>query len=180
MLTGNAREWSARRRIDKMCQAKLDDLDLPHPFEWSLLVEQIQAQRGRQLWVVPHEGLPVEITGLWVGCRDRDYVIYRADLVGTQRGVSIGHEFAHIVLKHETANVTDHEFLRRHCPDLADSGTVEHVCMRSDFASVAEREAETLASLLLTQPSRNRRAPFDPAGIDSLSEGARVDSIWRS
>lgn len=180
MLTGTTREWSERRRIEKMCQARLTDLDLPHPLVWTDLVDRIEAQRGRPLWVAPTDRLPLEITGLWIGSSERDYVYYRADLVGSPRGISVGHEFCHIICKHRSADVTDQEFLRRRFPELADSGTVEHRCYRSDFASPDEREAETMASLLLTQFTRNRAVPPAPANPGSLSDRARVDSIWRS
>jgi len=180
VLTGTTREWSERRRIEKMCQARITDLDLPHPLVWTDLVHRIQAQRDRPLWVKPTDRLPLDVTGVWVGCLERDYVYYRSDLVGIPKGMSVSHEFCHIICKHSSADVTGQEFLRRHFPELADSGTVEHVCFRSDFASPDEREAETMASLLLTQFTPNRAVPPAPASLGSLSDRARVDSIWRS
>lgn len=180
MLTGTTRKWNERRRLQKTCQARLTDLGLPHPLVWTDVVERIEAQRGRELWVGPTDRLPLEITGVWVGCCDRDYVYYRADLVGSPRGMSVGHEFCHIICKHTSADVTDQSFLRRHFPELADSGTVEHLCYRSDFQSADEREAETMATLLLPRFTRDRAAAPALADVESLSDRARVDSIWRS
>jgi hypothetical protein len=36
-----------------------------------------------------NEGLPAQITGLWVGTRTRDYVFYRASLDGCHREQTI-------------------------------------------------------------------------------------------
>lgn len=180
MLTGTAREWSDQRRTEKVCQARLTDLDLPHRLVWTDVVNRVVAKRGRPLWVAPTDRLPLEVTGLWVGCSERDYVFYRADQAGSQRGMSVGHEFCHILCDHRSADVTGHQFLRRYFPELADSGTVEHTCFRSDFASPDEREAETMASLLLTRFTPNRAVPPAPTDLRFLSDRARVDRIWRS
>jgi len=124
------------------------------------------------------EGLPAQITGLWVGTPTRDYVFYRASLDGCHREQTILHEFAHMICDHRPARVADPQWLRERCPWISDLGDVEHVCMRSDYDSPDEREAELLASLIL---ARSTRRPGHRRARSSQEEQAhRVEDIFRT
>src|SRR5659263_725722 len=83
--------------LERSCRARVGRLNLPPQFRLSQLAACLEEQRGRELWVMRNEGLPAQITGLWVGTPTRDYVFYRASLDGCHREQTILHEFAHMI-----------------------------------------------------------------------------------
>ncbi|MEP6462958.1 MAG: hypothetical protein ABJC62_05955 [Frankiaceae bacterium] len=166
------------RQLERSCQDKIARLDLPAPFRLRELAARLEEQRGRELWVLGSKVLPAEITGLWVGTVTRDYVFYRARLDGCRRDTTILHEFAHIICDHRSARVADEAWLAERFPWLGGLGEVEHMCMRTDYGTAEEHEAELIASLILVREDVGQRRP--PAGLPSEEQRARhrLEGIW--
>lgn len=170
---------SDRRRLTRRCKAKIAELDLPPVLKLGRLKKQLEAQRGRDIWVLPEPSLPTEITGVWVGTAERDYVLFREDLVAFRLNTTILHELSHMIFSHRSASIEDQAWLRQQLPglNLLVEGEIEHVCMRADHGSDDEREAEMLASLLLARTDlAGRPAPAAPG--DTAED--RVARVFRS
>lgn len=180
MRTGMGRNGNSRRRLERSCRTKIADLDLPTPFRLSGLHQRLELQRGRELWVQGSEDLPAEITGLWIGTVTRDYVFYRAGLDGCRRDQTILHEFSHVICDHRSARVTDQAWLRDRCPWLTGLGDVEHMCMRTDYGTDDEREAELMASLILSRATRRGRLSSPELEPEELRVLQRTESIFRT
>lgn len=169
-----------RRDLQRSCLARVSELDLPVPLQLSVLKQRLEDQRGRDIWVLPDKGeLPPEITGLWLGAAQRDYVYFREGLVGCRLENTLLHEFAHIIRKHRSASVEEQDWLRAQAPNLAAIGDIEHMCMRRDYASGDEQEAELMASMILARAEGRwqrlgRRSPQDEQAA------ARVESIFHT
>jgi hypothetical protein len=180
VLSEFARSRSTRRQAEKVCRARIAELDLPVPFRWGSLVDRVEQRRGRELWVKDSSVLPPEITGLWVGCASRDYVFYRADLDDCRRETTIMHEFSHIICEHRSAHVANEAWLAEHCPWVAKMGDVEHVCLRAAYATADEQEAELMATLILARAAGRGRESGAGSAAEELAARHRVESIWQS
>lgn len=167
----------SRRRLQRACEARIAELDLPTPLTRSSLQKRLAQVRGREIWIGKGE-LPPEITGVWIGAENRDYVYYRNGLAGCRLDQTIIHEFAHMICGHRSADVAERHWLRAAAPTLAADEDVQHVCMRKNYATDDEQEAEMLASLILA------RAEGQFHGRDSRSEqdtrAARVESVFHT
>ncbi len=172
---------SSRRQLERSCKAKIAGLDLPTPLRLGELEKRLEAVRGRELWILDDKGeLPAEITGLWVGTATRDYVFHRAGLDGCRVEVSILHEFSHMICEHRSAHLTDQAWLRRRAPSVMDLGEIEHMCMRRDYGSDDEREAELMASLILARATGRWRRTRNGASDQEELAAHRVESIFQT
>lgn len=140
---------SDHRQLERVCRRRIAELDLPSPLQLAELKTRLETRRGRELWVLPDQGeLPPEITGLWIGTATRDYVYYQHGLDGCLLETTLLHEFSHMLCNHRSANVQDQAWLQQRAPALTSLGAIEHMCMRRDYGSSDEREAELMASLI--------------------------------
>ena len=169
-----------RSRQRRVCAARIAALDLPAPLQLAGLKKTLELQRGREIWVLPDRGeLPPEITGLWVGASTRDYAYYPAGMNDCPLDNTLLHEFMHMVCNHRSASVQDQAWLRERATNLTSVGDVEHMCMRRNYASPDEQEAELMAGLILARADRGSPAR---AGASRQEErtAARVESIFRA
>lgn len=164
--------------LERSCRATLTRLDLPPQFRLRDLVARLEERRGRELWVRPNELLPVEITGMWLGTPDRDYVLYRASLDGCHREYTVLHELSHMMCTHRSVDVEDPQWLLDSCPWIGGLGVVEHVCLRSDHDSPDEREAEAMASLILAGQA-GRQSLRRPSSAQE-EQAQRLEAIFRT
>lgn len=171
---------SRRRDLQRSCAARIAALDLPTPLQLPVLKQRLEKQRGREIWVLPDKGeLPPEITGLWLGASTRDYVYFRQGLLGCRLDNTLLHEFAHMICKHRSANVAEQDWLRTRAPKLTAVGNIEHMCMRRDYASSDEQEAELMASLILAR-AEDRWQRLGHRSQQDRQTAARVESIFRT
>lgn len=167
------------RRLKRSCEARIADLGLPSPLQVSQLKRRLEAERGREIWVLPDQGqLPPEVTGLWLGAAARDYVVYGQSLHGFRLENTLLHEFAHMICGHGSADVTKQDWLRERAPNLLAVGEVQHLCMRTDYGTPDEQEAEMMASLILARAQGRRDQPA-PDDDDALT-AARIEAIFRT
>lgn len=171
---------SRRQQQRQACQARIAELELPTPLQLPALKKSLELRRGREIWVLPDGGeLPPEITGLWLGASTRDYIYFRAGQAGCQLENTLLHEFSHMICQHRSASVREQTWLRERAPNLTDIGDIEHMCMRRDYGSSDEREAELMATLILARAERGWRARTGASRSEELA-AARVESIFRA
>jgi hypothetical protein len=168
----------ADHRLERSSRSTLARLGLSPHLGLDTLVTRLEERRGRELWVYPQKLLPVRITGMWLGTPERDYVWHHASLDGCHRMQVILHEFSHMIHDHRSAQVETMEWLLRVCPWISDFGDVEHVCLRSDRGSVAERQAETTASVILAGQSARQNQPSPKSAKEEQAQ--RLEAIFRT
>ncbi|GIG92146.1 UBA domain-containing protein [Plantactinospora endophytica] len=160
------RQWKAAwrfRRLRRRCTARLAALRLPATASMETLCEQIGRQRNRPIRLLPmplHEARPC---GIWLALPDADLIVYEANTTRMHQDHIVAHELAHVVCGHSVLG-DDRPFDPRQLfPDL-DPGLVRTLLGRSHYSDAQEREAEVLASLLL---SRVDRTPADHGDDDT-------------
>lgn len=169
-----------RRDLHRSCLARVSELDLPVPLQLSVLKQRLEEQRGREIWVLPDKGeLPPEITGLWLGAAQRDYIYFRQGLLGCRLENTLLHEFAHMICKHRSASVAEQDWLRAKAPNLTAVGSIEHMCMRREYSSTDEQEAELMASLILAR-AEGRWQRLAGRSKQDVQAAARVESIFHT
>ncbi|MFD7830293.1 ParH-like protein [Kitasatospora sp. NPDC058243] len=148
---------SALRR----CRRMAEQLELPSPFDTTVLLEQIARRRGRPIDLLPVAARPNAPCGLLVSTREADYILYTADTSALHRRHILVHEIAHLLLDHAgSAPLGPAADLLPHLsPDL-----VRRVLGRTGYDEPQEREAELLASLILSRAAKADAAhPPGPA-----------------
>ncbi|MGI5213478.1 hypothetical protein [Plantactinospora sp. CA-290183] len=163
-----ARRWRAAwrfRRLRRRCTARLAALRLPDTASMATLCAQIGRQRNRpiRLLAMPlHEARPC---GIWLSLPDADLIAYEANTTRMHQDHIVAHELAHVICGHSVLGDERRLDTRALFPDL-DPALVRTLLGRSHYSDEQEREAEVLASLLL---SRVDRTPADPGGDTELT-----------
>ena len=124
------------------------ELELPVPFDLDRFVARLERQRKRPIWLRSFSSGPGCPCGLWIGTADGDYIYYEAGTTPFHATIVALHEIAHVLLGHGHAAARDQivRLLARRGP-----GTLIHLILgRSACTTAAEREADTLGSIILS------------------------------
>jgi hypothetical protein len=151
------------------CRARLDELDLPRPFDVRTLCADLGRRRGRPVELV-EMALPAGApSGLWLSTGQRDYIVYEQATSPLHQEHIILHEVSHLLCGHTGGSMLSEEHISHLFPQL-DPGMIRRVLGRAGYSSEEEQEAEMLASMILRRAERHRRAPrvTDPAAADNL------------
>jgi hypothetical protein len=127
--------------------AIMQDLDVPSPFDLTEFAARLARQRNRPIELRPVSFAPGAPCGLWIGTADADYVFYEQGTTPFHRSFIALHELAHMLLGHRGLSAWQ-GLVRRVAPDISPA-LVRLMLGRSGYSSPEEREAETLASLIL-------------------------------
>lgn len=128
--------------------AIVHDLDVPVPFDLAQFVADLERRRRRPIHLQPFNFTPGTPCGLWIGTADANYVYHEAGTTPFHATHIVVHELAHMLLDHQsTAPLED--FISLLLPDVEQS-LIRLILGRSAFSTAKEREAETLASLILS------------------------------
>jgi hypothetical protein len=154
------------RELRRRCRRLLNELDIRPPLDVAELCRRMEQRRGRPLRLVPY---PIPVPGpfgMWVGAPAADYIVYQQETSSAHQRHIILHELGHMLADHrsdehdprdphEEALLTE---LRRgtehlppgELPDLdLDPGAVRRALRRTAYDSEQEREAETVATIIL-------------------------------
>lgn len=158
--------------VRRRCEARLRELALPDPFDLAELIRMVSAERGRPLHV---RGIPGPATrerpcGLWIATADDDWVFVDQDTSPLHRQHIVLHELAHMLCRHSAADLPENNLISRLFPDLSPD-MVRTVLNRTGYGSVCEREAETLASLIL---ARVRTTAVPALPVKDMSDAEKV------
>lgn len=123
------------------------ELDIPAPFDLTEFTARLERQRNRPIRLRPFAFAPGMPTGLWIGTAEADYVYYEQDTTPFHATLIALHEIAHILLGHH--GPTAWQNLARHVAPDVHPTLARLILGRSAYDTAEEREAETLASLIL-------------------------------
>ncbi|HEV2634502.1 MAG TPA: hypothetical protein VGX23_05115 [Actinocrinis sp.] len=160
------RMTSTQQRIHAACLARLRRLPMPEPFDLELLCRRISAQRGRPLSIQAWEpGLvPSSLTGSCLPYGDQDVIYHQPWATGLHRTQIVLHEIAHLVCGHVA-----HDAGRPKAAEAAGLfdmlGPEAYATMfarHDNYGDAQEREAETMASLMLEYALAHAPRAEDP------------------
>lgn len=138
--------------VRRRCEERLRRLTLPEPFDVAELCRTVSAERGRPLHLrgIPGPAARSRPCGMWIATDSADWVFVEQDTSQVHRQHLILHELAHILCGHATLGAPEPDLVERLFPALSPR-MVRTVLKRTSYHSAAEREAETLASLILAR-----------------------------
>ncbi|MFT4128168.1 MAG: hypothetical protein QM662_18300 [Gordonia sp. (in: high G+C Gram-positive bacteria)] len=135
------------RKLWSLCREVLSDLDLDLPLDVDQLCTRYGERRGRPITLIAHP-LPVGMpNGVWLSAEDADYFFYQANTTKWHRDQIVIHEFAHLIAGHQM-------FGDSPLAALSGLGNSESSLQRTCYADDREKEAESLASMILTWAAR--------------------------
>lgn len=134
-------------------------LSLPDPFDIADFVQSLAGRRGRPIELVPVAGRPNLPCGLLLTTADADYILYAADTTPLHQQHILLHEAAHLLCGHQDGSATLDAAARTLMPGLSPA-LVERVLGRTIYTEPQEREAEIVASLILSRVSHWSPPPF--------------------
>jgi hypothetical protein len=156
----------------RRCRALLKQLSLPDPFDLAELCQMVSAQRGRPLHVrgIPGPAGRARPSGIWIATAEDDWIFVGQATSPLHRQHIVLHELAHMLCRHTSADLPENSMVTRLFPDLSPA-MVTTVLGRASYASDCEREAETLASMILAgaQPAGTPDMPVrDMSGAEAV------------
>jgi hypothetical protein len=163
---------TARRR----CAAIVADLDIPQPFDVGRFLAGLAARRNRMIFLHPFTSGPGIPCGLWLGTARADHIFHEEGTSPWHQTHIKLHEVAHMLLGHGCSR-EGHSLARLMAPDL-DPALVRLVLGRSTYTTVQERDAETLASLILGHASCSPAPPAMGTGTTAVLR--RLERAWGS
>ena len=125
------------------------ELYIPVPFDLGHFVARLEHQRKRPIRLRPFSSGPGVPCGLWIATAEADYVDDGQDTTPFHNTFIGFQESVHMLLEHRGLTAW-HNLARQVTPDVHPS-LVRLILGRSAYATPEERDAETLASLILEQ-----------------------------
>jgi hypothetical protein len=154
---------TARRR----CAAIAASLDIPQPFDLDVLLARVAASRGREIYLHSFVSGPGVPCGLWLGTAKADHIFAEAGTSPWHRTQIVVHELAHMLLGHGATGDGAVRLASVLVPDVSPA-LIRLFLRRSVYSSAEERDAETLASLILTRASARAAARAEHFGAGRL------------
>lgn len=147
------------RALRRQCRQLLNELDIRPPLDVAELCRKVGARRGKPIRLVAH-AIPVPGPfGVWITTPAADYIVYQQETTKAHQGHIILHELGHLLAGHHSDEAddallselypdTETNALREKYPDLA-TDAVRRALRRTSYDSEHEREAETVATIIL-------------------------------
>lgn len=148
-------------QLRRRCQERLADVSIPDPFDVDQLAEQVAHRRGRPLSVhaLP-AGMPQDMPcGFWISTLTDDLVFIEPGTTPFHREQIIVHELAHMICGHVGPPAASHSYAAHALAPHVDPATVHLMLGRTSYTTDQEQEAETVATLILSQARRSPTAP---------------------
>lgn len=137
----------AERDLRRRCRRLLNDLGIQPPLDVAELCRRVGEQRGRPVRLVAH---PIPVPGpygVWIATASADYIVYQRETSKAHQNHIILHELGHLMAGH-TGDEQDDAVLAGLYSDL-DPEAVRRALRRTSYDSAHEREAETVATIIL-------------------------------
>ncbi len=166
-----ARRLVKERELRRRCRRLLKELGIRPPLDVLELCRSVGDQRGRPIRLIPHR-IPVPGPfGAWIATAQADYVVYQQDTSKAHQRHIILHELGHMLAGHG-ATAENHDLAGRLVPGL-EPEAVRRALLRTSYDTDHEREAETVATIILEWAS-----VLDRVAPPSSDEGAarRMDA----
>lgn len=149
------------RELRRRCRRLLTELDIRPPLEVATLCRRVGAQRGKPIRLIAH-AIPVPGPfGAWVATATADYILYQQETTRSHQDHIILHELGHILAGHRSEERDD--ALTGQLPGVLTPDVVRRGLRRTSYDTAEEREAETVASIILEWAAVLDRIATPPA-----------------
>lgn len=129
--------------------AIIRELDIPVPFDLAEFTARLERQRNQPILLRPFAFTPGMFSGFWTSTAEADYIDYEQSATPFHATAIVLHEISHILLGH-SGPVAWQDFARVVAPGVHPTLVRFFLGLgRSAYDTAEEREAETLASLIL-------------------------------
>ncbi|WP_290058823.1 hypothetical protein [Amycolatopsis solani] len=140
------------RELRRRCRRLLNELGIRPPLDVGGLCRSVGEQRGRPIRLIAHR-IPVPGPfGAWIATERADYIIYQRDTSKAHQSHIILHELGHMLAGHhataEDDSLVDSLTPPGPPPDLTPE-PVRRALLRTSYDTDHEREAETVATIIL-------------------------------
>jgi hypothetical protein len=156
--------------------AIVQDLDIPRPFDLGEFVARLARQRDRPIRLCPFRAAPGVPCGLWIATADADYVYHKEGTTPFHATYITMHELAHMLLGHQNGTEVWKKLVSLLAPDV-NPELVQLILGRTAYSTAEEREAETLASLILDE-SGDLPGPAPVTGPETSPFLGRLERAW--
>jgi hypothetical protein len=137
----------SERALRRRCRALLRQLDVRPPLDVSDMCARLGKLRGRPICLVAHP-LPTQGPfGVWLSTSAADHIIYQERTSRPHQVHIILHELGHLIADHHS-DEHDSSVLAMIYPDI-DPDVVRRVLGRTSYDIAEERDAETVATIIL-------------------------------
>ncbi|GAB2848812.1 hypothetical protein [Lentzea nigeriaca] len=142
----------AERELRRRCRRLLNELDIQPPLDVEELCRRVGDQRGKPIRLIAH---PIPVPGpfgVWIATAKADYILYQRETSKAHQNHIILHELGHVLAGH-TSDEQDDDLLAGLHPDLEpaelEPDAVRRALRRTSYDTAHEREAETVATIIL-------------------------------
>jgi Zn-dependent peptidase ImmA (M78 family) len=148
-------------------------MDVPEPFDIHELCRRLGDARGRPIRLMPVAIGAKGPYGVWIASATTDYIFVEQNTTPYHRLLIILHEIGHLYRGHRGLAEHGGDATRALFPDL-DPNTVRMMLGRTAYDDVQEREAELIASLILSKVSDLSPEPDLPVDPEVAELLARI------
>lgn len=160
----------SERELRRRCRRLLNELDIRPPLDVHELCRRVGQQRGKPIRAIAH---PIPVPGpfgAWITTDTADYILYQRETTKAHQGHIILHELGHILAGHRSDEDDDVLLdVTPEYPDLAPDA-VRRALRRTSYDSEHEREAETVATIILEWASVLDSVGPPPASSDAAAQ----------
>lgn len=172
-----------REQSRRECEALVDAIDLPDPFDLAEMCARLGRDLGRPIVLMSHAMVVGGLCGTWMRTAQADYVFYEQDTSRLHQQHIVFHELGHLLRRHEPVKILDADLARIMAPTLRPAEGFR-VLGRDSYSDDDEFDAELIATLLQRrigrQTVREQPTATDPTASEiierisrSLSRGER-------
>lgn len=163
------------RELRRRCRKLLNELDIRPPLDVDELCRRVGTQRGKPIRPVAH---PIPVPGpfgAWITTSTADYILYQRETSRAHQDHIILHELGHILAGHRSDEDDDALLGQLNAddapqfPDLAPEA-VRRALGRTSYDSEQEREAETVATIILEWASVLASVGPPPDSTDATAQ----------
>jgi hypothetical protein len=151
---------NSERALRARCSRRLRELNLDGAIRIETLCERLAMTRGRPINLEAVAFSKPGPCGVWIALDRADYILYEVNTSRPHQEHIIAHEMAHMICGHKDAEPLDETVIRSLFPDI-DPAVIRSMLLRVGYSDRHEREAEIMASILLSNAGRR---PAEPAG----------------
>lgn len=163
----------SERTLRKRARRLLNDLDIRPPLDVIELCRRVGESRAKPIRLVPH---PIPVPGpfgVWIATNHADYILYQQETTKAHQDHIVLHELGHIIAGHRSDDGDD-MLLTELYPDL-EPAAVRRALLRTSYDTEQEREAETVATIILEWASvLDRIAPTASADAAAQRMGTAL------
>ena len=158
------------------CLTAMRQLDIPDPFDLAEFIDRLERQRSRKIQLVAIPAMPDGLCGMCVPTGGSDYIFHEEGSSPLHREHIIMHELGHAIMAHEGDGLSVKDLAPLLFPTL-NPELVHRVLGRTAYSTREEKEAETLATLILRRahPPLHQDLQVAPEHADVVG---RLEATW--